>query len=182
MQFKNGVGIRLVATKVEPILLKVNFRFLGGSVEMADLEGEQRRFLRRASFAVEGMHCVACSNAVEETLRRVQGVAAAQASALKHVAEATYDPRTAQLESLRSALSNAGFPAQVTEDVPLQPDTIVSKFRVEAMTCSTCSGAVESALAATQGVKHASVSLTLQEAKVEYDPELTDEVRNNSQN
>jgi copper chaperone CopZ len=53
---------------------------------------------------------------------------------------------------------------------------------VDCMTCSSCSGAVESALAATQGVKHASVSLTLQEAKVEYDPELTDEVGNNPRN
>lgn len=44
------------------------------------------------------------------------------------------------------------------------------------MTCSSCSAAVEGALAGAPGVRHTAVSLTLQEAKVEYDAEETDEV------
>ncbi|KAI7843072.1 hypothetical protein COHA_003243 [Chlorella ohadii] len=45
------------------------------------------------------------------------------------------------------------------------------------MTCSSCSGAVESTLAGLPGVAHAAVSLTLQEAKVEFDPQLLDEAQ-----
>lgn len=51
------------------------------------------------------------------------------------------------------------------------------RFRVEGMTCSSCSAAVESCLAALPGVRHAAVSLTLQEAKVEYEAREVDEVR-----
>jgi copper chaperone CopZ len=45
------------------------------------------------------------------------------------------------------------------------------------MTCGSCSSAVEGALAASPGVHAAVVSLTLQEARVEFDAALTDEVR-----
>jgi Cu+-exporting ATPase len=65
--------------------------------------------------------------------------------------------------------------AMADPEEPNPPDSVVGKFRIEGMTCSTCSGAVESALAAMPGVKRALVSLTLSEAKVEFDPGLTDE-------
>jgi len=143
---------------------------------MADLEGEQRRFLRRAVFSVNGMHCTACSGSVSAALRRVPGVMAAEAAALNHSAAATFDSRQTTTADLLSALDAAGFPSQVNSETLLQPDTETVRFRISGMTCSSCSGAVESALAATPGVLHASVSLTLQESKVEYDPELATEV------
>ena len=45
------------------------------------------------------------------------------------------------------------------------------------MTCGSCSSAVEGALTASPGVHAAVVSLTLQEARVEFDAALMDEVR-----
>jgi Cu+-exporting ATPase len=143
---------------------------------MADLEGEQRRFLRRAAFSVDGMHCTACSGSVAAALQRVPGVMAAEAAALNHSAAATFDSRQTTTAVLLSALADAGFPSHVNSETLLQPDTETVRFRIAGMTCSSCSSAVESALAATPGVRHASVSLTLQEAKVEYDPELANEV------
>lgn len=143
---------------------------------MGDLEGEQRRFLRHAIFAVDGMHCTACSASVAAILQRVPGVVAAKAAALQHSAEATFDSREAEISTLLEALNHAGFPSKVSSVEKLEKDLIV-KFRIEGMTCSTCSGAVESVLASIAGVRHASVSLTLQEAKVEFDPDLTNEVR-----
>jgi len=144
---------------------------------MADLEGEQRRFLRKAIFAVENMHCTACSVSVESTLRHSPAVVVAQASALHHSAEATYDSREVDAAALVTLLDKAGFPSSITKDEALEPSTQFARFRIEGMTCSTCSGAVESALAGNAGVKHASVSLTLQEARVEYNPDETNEVR-----
>lgn len=52
-----------------------------------------------------------------------------------------------------------------------------NRFRVEGMTCSSCSAAVESAVAGLPGVRHAAVSLLQAEARVEYDEGVTDEVR-----
>ena len=52
----------------------------------------------------------------------------------------------------------------------------VSKFRVTGMHCSSCSTAVQRALAAIHGVEKATVSLTLEQAEVVYDPSLVQEV------
>ena len=142
---------------------------------MGDLEAEQRRFLRQAIFAVDEIHCTACSASVAAVLQRISGVVAAKASALQHSAEATFDSREADTDMILGALSKAGFPSTLTSVEKLDKDVVV-KFRIEGMTCSTCSGAVESVFASIIGVRHASVSLTLQEAKVEFDAELTNEV------
>lgn len=73
-------------------------------------------------------------------------------------------------------LESAGFAARLRSVEPAPPPTQLARLRVAGMTCGSCSGAVESALAVLPGVQHAAVSLTLQEAKVEYDPALLDEV------
>ncbi len=74
------------------------------------------------------------------------------------------------------ALEAAGFGGTVQSVESVAAPPLLARFRVEGMTCSSCSAAVESALAALPGVRHAAVSLTLQEAKVEYDGGETDEV------
>lgn len=44
------------------------------------------------------------------------------------------------------------------------------------MHCSSCSTAVQKALSVTTGVEKASVSLTLEQAEVVYDPSIVQEV------
>lgn len=48
--------------------------------------------------------------------------------------------------------------------------------QIGGMTCSSCSNAVETALKRVPGVRHAHVALVTQEARVEYDPSLVQEV------
>ena len=52
----------------------------------------------------------------------------------------------------------------------------VARLEVTGMHCSSCSTAVERALNATEGVKEAAVSLSLNMAEVTYDPSLATEV------
>ena len=53
----------------------------------------------------------------------------------------------------------------------------VATMRVTGMTCASCSNALEKALKAMGGVQSASVSLSLEQAEVSYDPSLVSEVR-----
>ena len=46
------------------------------------------------------------------------------------------------------------------------------QVRVAGMTCSACTGAVEAALSARRGVRHAAVSLLQNRAHVVFDPAL----------
>ena len=52
----------------------------------------------------------------------------------------------------------------------------VTKFKVTGMHCSSCSTAVQKALSVITGVEKASVSLTLEQAEVVYDPSIVQEV------
>ena len=49
-------------------------------------------------------------------------------------------------------------------------------LRITGMTCASCSNALEKALNALGGVDSASVSLSLEQAEVHYDPSLVTEV------
>ena len=53
----------------------------------------------------------------------------------------------------------------------------MATLRVTGMTCASCSNAVEKALGALGGVEQASVSLSLEQAEVRFDPSLVTEVR-----
>jgi copper chaperone CopZ len=94
------------------------------------------------------------------------------------VCQVAYDPQQlADPNSLVDALESTGVAvAELQSAEPLPPASQLARLRVGGMTCSSCSSCVESALAALPGVRHASVSLTLQEAKVEFDPGLVTEV------
>jgi copper chaperone CopZ len=76
-----------------------------------------------------------------------------------------------------SAPEAAGLGGSALLAEPATSATRLARFRVDGMTCSSCSSAVESALAALPGVRHASVSITLAEAKVEYEADVVDEVQ-----
>ncbi|KFM25042.1 putative copper-transporting ATPase HMA5 [Auxenochlorella protothecoides] len=52
-----------------------------------------------------------------------------------------------------------------------QPSVV--RLRIEGMACAGCSSSIESCLAGIAGVRRTAVSLTLSEARVEYDPALT---------
>ncbi len=52
----------------------------------------------------------------------------------------------------------------------------VARIEVGGLHCTSCSSATEKALSVLTGVRRASVSLSLQQAEVEFDPELVSEV------
>jgi len=119
---------------------------------------------------VDGMTCSACSGAVENSLRNLGGVLRANVALLKGKAEVVYDPDLVTPAQIVEEVEDTGFDASVLEiNVPKGRSEVV-RMRVHGMTCSACSSAVEAALRGVSGVSRASVSLTLAEAEVEYDP------------
>ncbi|EFN54171.1 hypothetical protein CHLNCDRAFT_135599 [Chlorella variabilis] len=120
---------------------------------------------------VEGMHCGACSSAVETALKGVPGVEAAAVSLTIHQAEVRYRSSggAADMEErLVAAVEACGFEASVIGPVECRQQLL----QVEGMTCSSCSGSVEAALQAVPGVQSAAVNLISGVAEVQYDPEV----------
>lgn len=128
-----------------------------------------------ATVSVTGMHCSSCSTAVERALRALPGVQSASVALLQKSAQIAYDGSQLQMEDILESIRDAGFAADLLSSKSAQPKGKVIKFKVTGMHCSSCSTAVQKALSVTNGVEKASVSLTLEQAEVVYDPGVVKE-------
>ena len=106
------------------------------------------------SFSVDGMSCAACVGRVERVLSSVEGAGAARVN---------FAAGTARVEGgegarMAEALSKAGFAAR--------EDRL--RLSVEGMSCASCVGRVEAAMAALPGVVAARVNLADETADVRF--------------
>lgn len=109
------------------------------------------------TFIIDAMHCGACTGRVERALAAEPGVSMASANLMARSARVEFDAPSTPA-SLTSALEKAGYPVNRAE----------ARLDIEGMTCATCAGRVERALAATPGVIEASVNLATHSATVSY--------------
>ena len=70
---------------------------------------------RTVALAVENMFCAACPHTVKASLQAVPGVKAVSVSYEDKTAVVTFDDAKANVEALRTATTNAGYPSSVTD-------------------------------------------------------------------
>lgn len=105
---------------------------------------------------IEGMTCASCVARVERALQAVPGVSQAHVNLATEKAEVRFsDPVTYDL--LVRTVENTGY------GVPLAN----TELSIEGMTCASCVGRVERALAGVKGVRSAHVNLATERATVE---------------
>ncbi len=110
----------------------------------------------RIRLPITGMTCATCAGRVEHALNALPGVQAT-VNLADEQAEIRYDPDQAKPAALVQAVEDAGY------DVPAER----LEFAITGMTCATCAGRVEQALAAVPGVQRAQVNLATEKASVE---------------
>ena len=81
------------------------------------------------------------------------------------------------MKSKSLVFATAAFLIIAVTSIGVSAATKKSTIRVEGMKCAKCSGSVEKALKATQGVESVEVSLQRKEVVVEYDDEKVTEVK-----
>ena len=106
------------------------------------------------TWPVQGMSCAACVARVEKAVRGVPGVLDAAVNLARETVTVTAAPQ--QAGPVIAALDRAGYP------VPQQ----TLALPVDGMSCASCVGRVERALAAVPGVLEASVNLAAESASV----------------
>jgi Cu+-exporting ATPase len=109
------------------------------------------------TLSVEGMTCASCVGRVERALKAAPGVTGAEVNLATETARITTDGN-AGAGDLAQVLDRAGYPARLA-DLDLQ---------VQDMTCASCVGRVERALAAVPGVLSANVNLASETAHLRY--------------
>ena len=104
---------------------------------------------------IDGMTCASCAGRVEKALTRVPGVRSVSVNLATE--QARIEAPVDSLPALVEAVHQAGYsvPAHSLE------------LDISGMTCASCAGRVEKALAKVQGVKSVSVNLATERAHVE---------------
>ncbi|HDR9249952.1 heavy metal translocating P-type ATPase [Burkholderia vietnamiensis] len=128
---------------------------------------------------IDGMTCASCAGRVEKALGKVPGVTRASVNLATERASiaATMDVGATQLVD---AVRQAGYgatpvaaePAASAQPVPAQAPTSI-ELDIDGMTCASCAGRVEKALAKVPGVTRASVNLATERASVDAAPDVS---------
>ncbi|KAL0435430.1 UNVERIFIED_CONTAM: Copper-transporting ATPase HMA4 [Sesamum radiatum] len=129
--------------------------------------------IRTLVFKVLGITCSSCVASIEAALGRLDGVQSVMVSVLQGQAVVKYVPEVITAKMIKEAVEDTGF--EVAE-FPEQ-DIAMCRLRIKGMACTSCSESVERALLMVDGVKKAVVGLALGEAKIHFDPNVTNTER-----
>ncbi|MCJ2059286.1 heavy metal translocating P-type ATPase [Methylobacterium sp. J-048] len=109
------------------------------------------------SFPVEGMSCASCVGRVERALKALPGARDVAVNLATHRASLVLGGGASPADAA-AALADAGYPVPETQ----------SRIAIEGMSCASCVGRVERALAAVPGVSGASVNLVTGQAAIRH--------------
>jgi len=109
----------------------------------------------RFRFNISGMTCASCAGRVEKALSRVPGVLSASVNLATETADVSTDG-SASAAALAAAVTQAGYGVAIEE----------ISMAILGMTCASCVGRVEQALAKIPGVHTASVNLATETARI----------------
>ncbi|CAH9128629.1 unnamed protein product [Cuscuta epithymum] len=139
------------------------------TITLDQKNGDTRKKVRTLTFKIGGITCAACATSIETAVGRLDGVQSIMVSPLQGQATVKFVPEHISAMKIKEAVEDAGFGVHEFPE-----DNAVCRIRIKGMACTSCSESVERALSMAGGVKKAVVGLALGEAKVYYDPNLTD--------
>jgi Cu+-exporting ATPase len=119
--------------------------------------------MQKLEIGIRGMTCAACAMRVERALKILQGVAVARVNLAAESVHVEYDAQVAQPQEIATSIAEAGY-TPIVEEI---------EFPVRGMSCASCVGRVERALAKLPGVVEARVNLASESARVRYLPATT---------
>lgn len=112
-------------------------------------------------YRVEGMHCAACSSAVERILNRFDEIAEANVNLVMNNVSITYTEN--HFDSWAKAIEKGGFQL-------LAEDKKTYVVDIEGMSCSSCSASIENTLKKKDGIESVNVSLLTNSASIDVNP------------
>ncbi|MEW9920901.1 heavy metal translocating P-type ATPase [Marimonas sp. MJW-29] len=111
----------------------------------------------QATLNIEGMSCASCVGRVEKTLAALEGVSDVSVNLASESARLSVDGPT-RLQDAAQALDKLGYPVR----------TARITLNIASMSCASCVGRVDKALADVPGVMSVTVNLAAETAVVEY--------------
>ncbi|KAG0221842.1 hypothetical protein BGX31_009510, partial [Mortierella sp. GBA43] len=124
--------------------------------------------IKTATLSIQGMTCASCVASIEKAAKDAPGLVSIKVSLLAERATIEYVEGQTTPRDIADLVEDMGFDAAPI--VEQRQDTV--DLQVHGMTCASCVNSIENGLSKTPGIISASVSLTLQAAKVEYDNQV----------
>ncbi|KVH90809.1 Cation-transporting P-type ATPase, partial [Cynara cardunculus var. scolymus] len=121
------------------------------------------------TFKIGGVEFASSLASIKSMLQKLDGVDSITVSPLQGQVVVKYVPELVSARTIKETIEAAGV--QVTEF--LEQEIAVCRLKIKGMSCTSCSESIESALFMVEGVKKAVVGLALEEAKINYDPNVT---------
>jgi Cu+-exporting ATPase len=112
---------------------------------------------KQTTLSIEGMSCASCVGRVENTLSALSGVSDVSVNLAAEQARLSVD-RSDRLQDAAQALDKLGYPARTSRIT----------LNIASMSCASCVGRVDKALADVPGVVSVTVNLAAETAVVEY--------------
>ena len=119
---------------------------------------------KKITLKITDMSCASCAQTVEKSLKKAEGVIAAQVNFAAEKAYVTFDPQKSSRSRLIEVVKNSGYGVKEGKDK--------ISFDINGMNCAACSAAVEKALNKSEGVYQANVNIATEKGNVEYNPEI----------
>jgi Cu+-exporting ATPase len=136
---------------------------------------------------VSGMSCGHCTQSVRETLESLAGVGSVEVDLDSGIATVNYDPATTNVESMKAAITQAGYSVEDQEEDACEDTCPVSieeisdraaertlSLNISGMSCTTCAKRIEKGLAELHGIMEVSVNFASEKASVTYDTNKLD--------
>lgn len=125
--------------------------------------------MRQKILKISGMSCASCAKAVENSVKKLNGVNSAIVNLASEKLNVEFDENATDIANIIEAVKKAGY------DVVDEPDKKSAEvlIHVSGMSCSSCANTVEKTVKNLPGVKDAAVNLVTGRARVVYDPSET---------
>ena len=115
----------------------------------------------KKTLKIKGMTCAACANAIEQAVKKLDGVDEASVNFATEKLSVSFDSEVVTSEKIEATVKEVGYEV----DLELQNKV----FRIEGMTCASCAGAIERATRKIPGVVQADVNLATEKLTISFD-------------
>lgn len=108
-----------VTTKAEPKLTLYNEKLTKAGFELSEMKEQEAKQEKNADLSIGGMHCAACSAAIERSVGKLAGVNLIEVNLLTNSAHVEYDAKRIKLAEIIQRIEKSGFQATLKKDQPI---------------------------------------------------------------
>lgn len=108
-----------VTTKAEPKLSLYNEKLTKAGFELSEMKEQEAKLEKDADLSIGGMHCAACSAAIERSVGKLAGVNLIEVNLLTNSAHVEYDAKRIKLAEIIQRIEKSGFQATLKMDQPV---------------------------------------------------------------